>query len=221
MRRSHRSARPIRLLLFAGTRPEAIKLAPLALATRRTGGIEAVLVHSGQHDRLFTEALAPFGLVADHALAIDPRDTTPELLTERIRQALSPLLAELRPDMVVVQGDTTSALAGARAAAERGLPVAHLEAGLRSGDPALPWPEEPNRIAIARLAQLHFAPSPGAKRNLRAEAVAGQIHMVGNTGIDALRHVRSPSGRSWRLRSRRASSSPRTAARRSGNRSIG
>ena len=185
-----RVSRPLRILLFAGTRPEAIKQAPLVLAARGADDIETILVHSGQHGTLFHDGLEPFGLSADRVLAVERTHGAPGDAVDRLQGALAPLLTELTPDMVVVQGDTSSAMAGAIAAHGLGIPVAHVEAGLRSGDPTLPHPEEGNRIAIARLTDLHLAPSDRAARNLHAEGVAGYIHVVGNTGIDALLHTR-------------------------------
>ncbi|MCA1653255.1 MAG: UDP-N-acetyl glucosamine 2-epimerase [Sphingomonadales bacterium] len=103
-----------------------------------------------------------------------------------VAEAAVPVLHRELPDMVIVQGDTSSALGGARAAAELDLPLAHVEAGLRSFDRAMPWPEEDNRIAIDELSDLLFAPTAGAAANLRSEAVRGEVQVTGNTGIDAL-----------------------------------
>lgn len=181
--------RPLRLLLIAGTRPEAIKLAPLVLAARSRPGIDTALVATGQHGALFDDALAPFGVVADETLCLGAPGQTIDQLAACIHAALPPLLDRLRPDLLVVQGDTTTAWAAALAAHVHGVAVAHVEAGLRSGDPDLPWPEERNRIAIDRIATFLFAPTPVAAANLYAEGVPGRIHVTGNSGIDALLHV--------------------------------
>jgi UDP-N-acetylglucosamine 2-epimerase (non-hydrolysing) len=196
---ARRSGSRRRVVLFAGTRPEAIKLAPVALAAKGESDLEMVLVHSGQHRALFRDGLDPFGLEADHHLAPQVAGNAPEDWVTGIQLALTPLLTELAPALVVVQGDTSSALAGARAAHALGIPTAHVEAGLRSGNDRLPWPEEANRVAIAGLARYHFAPCVQAARNLEAEAVRGQVHVTGNPGIDALLHVRD------RVSTRRAS----------------
>lgn len=179
------------IVLFAGTRPEAVKLAMLVLAARAFSELEVHLVHSGQHDTLFRDGLQPFGLTADHLLSINIETSHPETLADAIHLALLPVLMELRPDLVVVQGDTSSAVAGARAAEALQIPLAHVEAGLRSGDPSLPYPEEGNRIMIGKLADYHFAPCAGAALNLANEAVRGQVYVTGNPGIDALLHVRA------------------------------
>lgn len=176
--------------LVAGTRPEAIKLAPVAGAMRETGRLAPVLVASGQHPSMVSQALAAFGDVAAASLSVR-RDTgsQPELLAALI-QAFDRHLAEHRPAAVMVQGDTTTTLAGALAGFWRRLPVVHLEAGLRSGDLAAPFPEEGNRRLVAPLTQLHLAPTAAAVANLRAEGVPeAEIVLTGNTVVDAARAV--------------------------------
>ena len=169
--------------MIVGTRPEAIKLAPLAHALAATGVAPRLLL-TGQHAAL---------RASDHGLSGLPRDRLhcggiedPIEHAALVAAAVEPLLADEMPDLVVVQGDTSSALGGARAAVALDLPLAHVEAGLRSFDRAMPWPEEGNRIEIDGLADLLFAPTASAAANLLAEAVKGEIHMTGNTGIDAL-----------------------------------
>ncbi|MDB5718329.1 MAG: UDP-N-acetylglucosamine 2-epimerase [Sphingomonas bacterium] len=182
----------IRLLSIAGTRPEAIKLAPLALAAERRPGIDHRLIASGQHDRLFEQVVAAFGLRVDRRLGLGTPGQAMATLQERIAEAVTALLREIRPDMLLVQGDTTTAWAAALAASAVGVPIGHVEAGLRSHDMALPWPEERNRVEIDRIATLLFAPSAAAAANLAAEpAVSGQIHVTGNSGIDALLWMRA------------------------------
>lgn len=176
----------MKLFSVLGTRPEAIKLAPLALACAARADIRHRLVATRQHDAIFAQALADFGLAIDHWL---PQFTAaaPDEAVDAIRSALVRLLARERPDLLLVQGDTSSALAGALAAAEMSIPLGHVEAGLRSHDLARPWPEEGNRIAIDARADLLFAPTLAAAANLAAEpAVTGRVHITGNTGIDAL-----------------------------------
>jgi UDP-N-acetylglucosamine 2-epimerase (non-hydrolysing) len=172
--------------LIAGTRPEAIKLAPVAAAMRAAGRLKPVLVASGQHPTMVTQALGAFDLKADVTLPLERvTGTQAELLTEMIRQ-LDELFAERKPAAVIVQGDTTTTLAGALAAFWRRIPVVHLEAGLRSGDLDSPFPEEANRKLVGQLAALHLAPTALAATNLLDENVAAaNVLITGNTVVDA------------------------------------
>ena len=175
----------MRLVSIIGTRPEAIKMAPVALAAGRRG-MDHLLVCTGQHGRLADTALADFGLAADARLSLPPTGGL-DALNAALLHAIRDHLATRQPDLVLVQGDTASALAGARAAASLGLPLGHVEAGLRSFDLANPYPEEGNRIAIDALSDLLFAPTDQAAAHLRADSqVTGRIAVTGNTGIDAL-----------------------------------
>jgi UDP-N-acetylglucosamine 2-epimerase (non-hydrolysing) len=172
--------------LIGGTRPEAVKLAPVALAIRAAGLLEPVLVASGQHPAMVNQALAAFELTPDVTLQVT-RETgsQAELLTEMIRQ-LDELFAVRPPAAVIVQGDTTTSLAGALAAFWRRIPVVHLEAGLRSGDLESPFPEEANRRLVAQVAALHLAPTPLAAMNLLDEGVTTtDVLITGNTVVDA------------------------------------
>src|SRR5690349_12802903 len=172
--------------LIGGTRPEAVKLAPVALAMRAAGLLAPVLVASGQHPAMVSQALAAFDLTADITLSVERSSgTQAELLTEMIRQ-LDDLWAVRTPSAVIVQGDTTTSLAGALAAFWRRIPVVHLEAGLRSGDLDSPFPEEANRRLVAQVAALHLAPTPLAAMNLLDEKIAtGDVLISGNTVVDA------------------------------------
>ncbi|WP_300974892.1 non-hydrolyzing UDP-N-acetylglucosamine 2-epimerase [Sphingomonas sp. LHG3406-1] len=171
------------ILLVVGTRPEAIKLAPVAQALLARG-LSPGLVLTGQHSMLDPGA---FGLGALPAIRLRCQARSdPRLHAEAVAASLAPVLATPGTDMVIVQGDTSSALGGALGAKAAGIAVAHVEAGLRSHDLTLPWPEEPNRIAIDALAQLLFAPTEENAANLVEEGVAGEIHVTGNTAIDAL-----------------------------------
>lgn len=184
-----------RILCIGGTRPEAIKLAPLLLEAAFRPRLTLELLATGQQPMLFDEALAEFGLAPDHRLPPIPPHPDPDVATGRFATALLPLLRSLHPDLVLVQGDTSSAYAGALAATELAIPVAHVEAGLRSGDLANPWPEERNRVAIDRLAALLLAPTDTALDHLRADpAVLGLATVTGNTGIDALLWMRDRIG---------------------------
>jgi UDP-N-acetylglucosamine 2-epimerase len=180
-----------RVLFIAGTRPEAIKLCPVLLRMRRSTHLETRLCVTGQHRGLLDQALEAFGVVADHDLALMTESQTLPELTARVLTGLDAVLEQEHPDMVVVQGDTTTTFAGALAGFYAKVPVAHVEAGLRTGDPFRPFPEEMNRVLTTRLASLHFAPTEKAAANLRSEGTTPeQIFVTGNSGIDALLHVR-------------------------------
>jgi UDP-N-acetylglucosamine 2-epimerase (non-hydrolysing) len=172
--------------LIAGTRPEAIKMAPVVAAINAAGRMKPVLVASGQHPTMVSQALAAFDQVPDVVLPLE-RSTggQAELLTEMAKQ-LDALFAERRPAAVLVQGDTTTTLAGALAAFWRQIPVVHLEAGLRSGDLDSPFPEEGNRKMVGQVATLHLAPTPLAASNLTMENIDPEnVVLTGNTVVDA------------------------------------
>jgi UDP-N-acetylglucosamine 2-epimerase (non-hydrolysing) len=176
--------------LIAGTRPEAIKLAPVVAAIRAAGRFTPVLVASGQHPTMVIQALEAFEQTPDVTLPLTRvTGSQPELMTEIIR-GLDGLFASRSPAAVIVQGDTTTALAGAMAAFWRRIPVVHLEAGLRSGDIDSPFPEEANRRLVAQVTAVHLAPTPLAANNLLIEGVpADQIIVTGNTVVDASLYV--------------------------------
>ena len=172
-------------VIVAGTRPEALKLAPVMLDLARRGR-RTLLVATGQHRELLGDALAAFGLAPDHDLDIMRAGQSPADVVGQLVPLLARLFGEMRPAAVIVQGDTASAFAGAQAAAYARVPLVHVEAGLRSGD-AEPFPEEMHRRCIAQLADVHFAPTANARAALLGEGIApGAIHVTGNTGIDAL-----------------------------------
>jgi UDP-N-acetylglucosamine 2-epimerase (non-hydrolysing) len=180
-----------RVLCLFGTRPEIIKLAPVLEALRSPDAraeVETLQVASSQHTDLLHANAAAFGVSIDRDLRVMEHAQTPSQVAARVIGALDPLLVEVRPDLVLVQGDTTTAMAGALAAFHRGIPVGHVEAGLRTGDPTSPFPEEMNRRLITRLASLHFAPTDHNVATLRREGVpSDQIHLTGNPVVDALR----------------------------------
>ncbi|WP_216210394.1 non-hydrolyzing UDP-N-acetylglucosamine 2-epimerase [Amycolatopsis aidingensis] len=178
----------MRIMLLAGTRPEAVKLAPLALALDAHPDLDRVLVHSGQHDGLVEQALVPFGLAVDALLGSPRRHTGSQAeLVAGLLPALDEVLRAQRPDALVVQGDTTTVLAGALAAFWLRVPVVHLEAGLRTRDLSAPFPEEGTRQMVARIAALHLVPTDRAAAALRAEQVpADRIVHTGNTVVDAV-----------------------------------
>lgn len=185
-------SRPL-VLSIVGTRPEAIKMAPVVRALSARTAFQQELILTGQHAGLAQSFDLPRRAI--HRLALNLQEQTAGEIRDLLRDALVRQLRRRRPNLVLVQGDTTSALAGALAAHECGIPIGHVEAGLRSGDEQQPWPEEGNRIRIDAVADLLFAPSELAAANLAAEGrVSGTIHVTGNSGIDALLEARTVAG---------------------------
>ncbi|MBV8902053.1 MAG: UDP-N-acetylglucosamine 2-epimerase (non-hydrolyzing) [Acidobacteriia bacterium] len=179
------------VLFVFGTRPEAIKLCPLIRELRSRREFTVRICVTAQHRGMLDQVLEAFEVTPDYDLGLMRPNQTLSSLTARILEGLEPVLASAAPCMVIVQGDTTTTLAAALAAFYHRIPIAHVEAGLRTGDPAHPFPEEINRVLTGRLAELHFAPTPKAAANLTAEGVpAERIHITGNTGIDAVLYVR-------------------------------
>jgi UDP-N-acetylglucosamine 2-epimerase (non-hydrolysing) len=175
-------------------------MAPVIRALTERPGLRQEVILTGQHgsvERALGKPLPPL-----RRLAVDLREQTAGEISEVLQHAISLALLRLRPDLVLVQGDTSSAVAGALAAADCGIAVAHVEAGLRSGDLRQPWPEEGNRIRIDRIAQLLFAPTAIAAARLSQERVTGDVLVTGNTGIDALFDARAALGE-WSLHAER------------------
>jgi UDP-N-acetylglucosamine 2-epimerase (non-hydrolysing) len=182
------------LVSVVGTRPEAIKMAPVARALARLPEVEHQVFLTGQHEGLACHFDPEQSL---RQLRFDPRGRDVESLRAALRALLCGRFQRQRIDLVLVHGDTTSAASGALAARDCGIPVAHVEAGLRSFDLDQPWPEESHRIAIDALADLLFAPTENAAANLRREdRVTGRILVTGNSGIDAILHIRARIARS-------------------------
>ncbi len=179
------------VLFILGTRPEAIKLCPvIRQMAAAPGGPTPLVCATAQHRQMLDQVLECFGVRPDYDLNLMSPGQTLAQTTARVLAALDPLLAEVRPALAVVQGDTTTTMAGALAAFYRGVPVAHVEAGLRTGDMAEPFPEELNRVIAGKLSALHFAPTERARCNLLAEGIpAGHIVVTGNPGIDAVLEV--------------------------------
>jgi UDP-N-acetylglucosamine 2-epimerase (non-hydrolysing) len=176
----------MRFLCVVGTRPEAIKLAPVILELARYSHVTTLC--SGQHTALAEEPLACFGIKPDDRVAINSRSRTLAVLTGALFAPLERMVRKHRPDVIVAQGDTTTVLVTALTAFYLGIPFAHVEAGLRTGDLQAPFPEEFNRVAADKLASWHFCPTQRAVDNLREEGVdPTRIFLTGNTGIDALR----------------------------------
>ncbi len=170
-----------------GTRPEAIKLCPVVLALRKNPLFDCKVCVTGQHKEMLYQVLDVFGVKPDVDLALMRPNQTLGELTARAVASLDEYLANVKPDIVMVQGDTTTVLAGALAAFYNRIPVAHVEAGLRTGNMESPWPEEANRVLTTRLAKWHFCPTETNRQNLLREGVdSSGIYVTGNTVIDAL-----------------------------------
>lgn len=180
-----------RLLLVVGTRPEAIKLCPVFLELQRRSEFAVQLCATAQHRELLDQVLDVFGVAPDWDLDLMRPGQTLAETTARVIAGLEAVLQDARPDMVLVQGDTTTTLCGALAAFYHRIPVGHVEAGLRTWDPQQPFPEEMNRVLTSRLATLHFAATRWAAENLLREGVPeARIAVTGNPGIDAVLWVR-------------------------------
>ena len=181
-----------RILVAFGTRPEAIKLAPVIRALRLRDGVEVRACLTGQHREMVEGILDFFDVETDDDLDVMRPDQALNQLASRAFAGFERVLSGFQPDWTVVQGDTTTAFVCALASFHRGVPVAHVEAGLRSHDRRRPFPEEANRVMTAVVTDLHFCPTPAARANLIAEHVpAERIHLVGNTVVDAL-HLALP-----------------------------
>jgi len=187
----------IRVLSVFGTRPEAIKMAPVVRAlAERPADFESVVCVSAQHRQMLDQVLDVFGLKADHDLDLMTAGQSPGDVVGRVLARLPPLLRELAPDVLLVQGDTMTAFAAAFAAYLEKIPSGHVEAGLRTGDRYQPFPEEMNRVLISRLASIHFAPTAQARDHLLAEGTPAEaVHLTGNTVVDALLQTVRPDYR--------------------------
>ncbi|MEB3233854.1 MAG: UDP-N-acetylglucosamine 2-epimerase (non-hydrolyzing) [Cyanobacteriota bacterium] len=172
--------------IVLGTRPEAIKLAPVIQAFQAAADFNTRVVLTGQHREMVSQVMDLFGLKADHDLALMAPKQTLTHITCSALEGLKQDFESHRPDLVLVQGDTTTAFAAALAAFYQQIPVGHVEAGLRTDNLLDPFPEEANRRLISQLAQLHFAPTERSAANCRASGVVGEVLTTGNTVIDAL-----------------------------------
>lgn len=180
------------VLFIFGTRPEAIKLCPVVRKLRTPPGrFDVKICVTAQHREMLDQVLAAFDVVPDFDLDLMLPGQTLFQSTSRMIAGLEPVLNTVRPEMAIVQGDTTTTLCGALAAFYKDVPVGHVEAGLRTWDMRQPFPEEMNRVLASRLAAIHFAPTDAAAYNLRSEGIPDEaIHVTGNTGIDAVLYVR-------------------------------
>ncbi|OUE44886.1 UDP-N-acetylglucosamine 2-epimerase (non-hydrolyzing) [Billgrantia desiderata SP1] len=181
---------PIKTLCVFGTRPEAIKMAPLALSLAADERFDAKVCVTGQHREMLDQVLELFELEPDHDLNIMKPGQDLTDVTTAILQGMKSVLAEEKPDIVLVHGDTSTTLSATLAAYYQQVPVGHVEAGLRTGNLYSPWPEEANRKLTGALAELHFAPTERSRQNLLDEGVApAKVFVTGNTVIDALLDV--------------------------------
>lgn len=179
------------VMMVFGTRPEAIKMAPLAQVLRQWPDIELNICSTGQHREMLQQVLRDFGLSVDEDLHVMTQNQTLNGLSQQLLEQLDATYARIQPDIVLVHGDTTTSFIAALAAFNRQIPIAHVEAGLRSGSLKAPWPEEANRRLTGVIADLHFPPTNRARDNLLREGVVlEQIEVTGNTVIDALLWMR-------------------------------
>ena len=177
-------------MLVFGTRPEAIKMAPLAIKLKQeTEQIETVICVTGQHREMLDQVLAIFDIKPDYDLNIMQNRQDLYDITCRVLTGMRDILKEVKPDIVLVHGDTTTSIAAAMAAFYQQIPVGHVEAGLRTHNIYSPWPEEINRQLTSRIATYNFAPTSLSENNLKEEKVHGKIFVTGNTVIDALHMV--------------------------------
>ncbi|MCI8423322.1 MAG: UDP-N-acetylglucosamine 2-epimerase (non-hydrolyzing) [Lawsonibacter sp.] len=177
----------IKVMTVFGTRPEAVKMAPLVLELARRPGIEAVCCVTAQHREMLDAVLDIFGLRPDYDLDImEPRQSL-STITAKCLRGMDGVLEEAKPDLVLVHGDTSTTFAGALSAFYHQIKVGHVEAGLRTWDKWSPFPEEMNRVMVSDIADLHFCPTAGNRENLRREGCKGEAFVTGNTVIDALR----------------------------------
>ena len=192
---------PAKVLVLFGTRPEVIKLAPVIRALEARPELVVRNATSAQHVELLYPLIRLFGLKLHHDLKVMAPGQTLSQVCARVLTHLDPVLEKEKPDLLLVQGDTTTAMAGALAAFHRGIPVGHVEAGLRSGSLFSPFPEEMNRRVTSRIASLHFAPTSENRKALRAEGVpAADIFVTGNPVVDAILEVTRHGKASPRIR---------------------
>lgn len=177
----------LKVMSVFGTRPEAIKMAPLVRELASRTGIESLCCLTGQHREMLDSVMGIFKLRGDYDLNIMQKQQTLSSITTRALLGMEDVLREARPDLVLVHGDTSTTFAGALAAFYQKIPVGHVEAGLRTYDKYSPFPEEMNRTLVGDIAELHFSPTAANAANLRREAVQGEIFITGNTVIDAMK----------------------------------
>ena len=184
-----KTTKKIKVCSIFGTRPEAIKMAPLVLEMKNYDEIESMVVVTAQHREMLDQVLGAFGIVPDYDLDIMEKSQTLSKITSKAMLGLEEVFAKDRPDIVLVHGDTTTTFAGALAAFYAKIDVGHVEAGLRTGDIYSPYPEEMNRLLVSKIAAMHFAPTIKNAQNLENEGVVKGISITGNTVIDSIKYT--------------------------------
>ncbi len=180
---------PIKALLAFGTRPEAIKMAPLVKALEKDERFECLVCVTGQHREMLDQALDIFKITPDYDLNVMRDDQSLASITTKVIDGLDDLFQKVAPDVIFVHGDTTTTVSAALAGFYNKIPVAHVEAGLRSNDIYSPYPEEMNRKLTSHIATYHFAPTLKNKENLHSENIVDNVYITGNTVIDSLRYT--------------------------------
>ncbi|MBI5275312.1 MAG: UDP-N-acetylglucosamine 2-epimerase (non-hydrolyzing) [Burkholderiales bacterium] len=178
-----------KIVCVVGTRPEAVKMAPVILALQREPWAQVRVLATGQHRQMLDQVLQAFGITADIDLDMMQPNQDLTSLTARMLTAMDRVLKVEQPSAVLAQGDTTTVMVAALASFYLHIPFGHVEAGLRTGDLRRPFPEEMNRVMAGRLAQWHFAPTESARQNLAREGITDEVYVTGNTVIDALQQV--------------------------------
>ena len=182
----------LKVMSVFGTRPEAIKMAPLVKELARHGEIESICCLTGQHREMLDSVMQIFDLKADYDLNIMEKRQTLSTITTKTLLGMEQVLETAKPDLVLVHGNTSTTFAGALAAFYHQVTVGHVEAGLRTWDKYSPFPEEMNRTLVGDIADLHFSPTAANADNLRREAIMGDIFITGNTAIDAMKYTVRP-----------------------------
>ncbi|MBQ6835712.1 MAG: UDP-N-acetylglucosamine 2-epimerase (non-hydrolyzing) [Clostridia bacterium] len=184
-----KTTKKIKVCSIFGTRPEAIKMAPLVLEMKNYDQIESMVCVTAQHREMLDQVLDAFGIVPDYDLDIMEKSQTLSKITSKAMLGLEEVFAKDRPDIVLVHGDTTTTFAGALAAFYAKIDVGHVEAGLRTGDIYSPYPEEMNRLLVSKIAAMHFAPTVKNAQNLENEGIVKGISITGNTVIDSIKYT--------------------------------
>ena len=184
-----KTTKKIKVCSIFGTRPEAIKMAPLVLEMKNYDQIESMVCVTAQHREMLDQVLDAFGIVPDYDLDIMEKSQTLSKITSKAMLGLEEVFAKDRPDIVLVHGDTTTTFAGALAAFYAKIDVGHVEAGLRTGDIYSPYPEEMNRLLVSKIAAMHFAPTIKNAQNLENEGIVKGISITGNTVIDSIKYT--------------------------------
>ena len=179
----------LKVMSVFGTRPEAIKMAPLVKALQANDQIESIVCLTGQHREMLDSVMEIFRLTGDYDLHIMEKRQTLSTITTKTLLGMDEVLDTVKPDLVLVHGDTSTTFAGALAAFYHQVKVGHVEAGLRTWDKYSPFPEEMNRTLVGDIADLHFSPTKANADNLRRESIMGDIFITGNTAIDAMRYT--------------------------------